>query len=259
MNSSLKIKILLSLSLLILMLLAAGIMSMMEFKKMGESVDTVLKNKYQSIELTKRMTDALEREDSGILLWMIGDRDAGRETIHHSDSVIRRAITEAEANITETKEPKYISIIIDTYDNYHASVLNIVEKESRVAEAKQKYDSETQALFFDTKEAINNLMVLNQDQMNRQSGIVKEKSRRAMMPAIVSIAAAVIFAILLNFFITIYFIHPIRKFINGVKEYYPEQGRLDVHVVSKDEFKILEDEINILISRLLRKRDASNE
>ena len=259
MNSSLKTKILLSLSLLVLMLLAAGIMSMLEFRKMGDSVDSVLKNNYQSIESAKRMTDALEREDSGILLWMIGDRDSGRETIHHSDSVIRKAITEAEANITETNEPQYISDIIDAYDQYHASVLNILEKESSVAEGKQKYDAETQKLFFNTKEAINRLMVLNQDQMNRQSGIVQEKSRRAMMPAIVSIAAAIIFAILLNFFITIYFIQPIKKFINGVKEYYPEQGRLNAHVVSKDEFKVLEDEINILISRLLRKRDVSNE
>ena len=46
MNSSLKIKILLSLSLLVLMLLAAGIMSMLEFTKMGDSVDGVLKNNY---------------------------------------------------------------------------------------------------------------------------------------------------------------------------------------------------------------------
>ncbi|MBF6627568.1 MAG: hypothetical protein ITG04_03535 [Proteiniphilum sp.] len=259
MNSSLKIKILLSLSLLVLMLLAAGIMSMLEFTKMGDSVDGVLKNNYQSIESAKRMTDALEREDSGLLLWMIGDRDSGIGTIHRSDSIITKAITDAQANITETNESQFISGIIIAYDKYHASVLTIVEIESSVAEAKQKYDAETKALFFNTKEAINNLMVLNQDQMNRQSGIVKEKSRRAMMPAIVSIAAAIIFAILLNFFITIYFIHPLRKFINGVKEYYPEQGRLNAHVVSKDEFKMLEDEINILISRLLKKRDVSNE
>jgi len=190
---------------------------------------------------------------------MIGDRDSGIGTIHRSDSIITKAITDAQANITETNESQFISGIIIAYDKYHASVLTIVEIESSVAEAKQKYDAETKALFFNTKEAINNLMVLNQDQMNRQSGIVKEKSRRAMMPAIVSIAAAIIFAILLNFFITIYFIHPLRKFINGVKEYYPEQGRLNAHVVSKDEFKMLEDEINILISRLLKKRDVSNE
>lgn len=256
---SLKIKILLSLSLLILMLMAAGIMSILEFRRIGESVDSVLKNNYQSIESAKRMTDALEREDSGILLWMIGDRDSGIETINRSDSIIRKAITEVQANITEMNEPQFISVIVSTYDKYHASVLNIVEKESSVEEGKQKYDSETQVLFFKTKEAINNLMVLNQNQMNRQSGIVKEKSRRAMMPAIVSIAAAIIFAILLNFFITIYFIHPIKQFINAVKEYYPEQGRLNAHVVSKDEFKTLEDEINRLIFRLLRKRDASNE
>lgn len=259
MNSSLRIKILLSLSLLVLMLLVAGIMSVLEFGKMGDSVDSVLKNNYQSIESAKKMTDALEREDSGILLWMIGDKDSGIGIIHSSDAIFHTAIIEAETNITETDEPQHISEIVDAYDKYHASVMTIIEKGSSVPEGKQRYDVETQKLFFITKEAINRLMVLNQDQMNKQSAVVKEKSRRAMMPAIVSIAAAILFAVLLHFFITIYFIHPIMKFINGVREYYPEQGRFNAHVVSKDEFKILEDELNLLISRLIRKRDLSNE
>ena len=80
---SLKIKILLSLSLLILMLMAAGIMSILEFRKIGDSVDSVLKNNYQSIESAKRMTDALEQADRGILFWIIGDRDFGIKTFHN--------------------------------------------------------------------------------------------------------------------------------------------------------------------------------
>ena len=259
MIKSLRIKIVLSLSLLILMLLAAGIMSMLEFRNMGESVDRVLKNNYQSIELAKRMTDALEREDSGILLWMIGDSDSGLATIHESDSIIRNAIKESEANITEKGEPSYISAIIEAYDKYHASVLQTAENENSLEESKTRYKTETQPLFFTTKNAINDLMVLNQDQMNRQSGIVKEKSQRAMMPAIVSIAAAVIFALLLYFFITYYFIHPIQRLINGVMEYYPEKGRLNANIVTNDEFKTLEDEINNLIYRLFRKKNPSNE
>lgn len=75
MIKSLKIKIVLSLSLLILMLMAAGVMSILDFKKIGNSVDTVLKNNYQSIESAKKMLDAVEREDSGILLWLIGNKD----------------------------------------------------------------------------------------------------------------------------------------------------------------------------------------
>lgn len=259
MIKSLKIKIVLSLSLLILMLLAAGIMSILEFRNIGDSVDKVLKNNYQSIELAKRMTDALEREDSGILLWMIGDRDSGLATIHESDSIIRNAIMESAANITEKEEPRYISDIVEAYNKYHTSVLQTAEDKGSLEESKTRYKTETQPLFFTTKNAINELMVLNQDQMNRQSGIVKEKSRRAMMPAIVSIAATVIFALLLYFFISIYFIHPIKQLINGVMEFYPEKGRLNANIATKDEFKTLENEINNLIYRLFRKKESPHE
>lgn len=255
MVKSLKIKIVLSLSLLIAMLMVAGIMSIMDFEKIGNSVDTVLKNNYQSIELAKKMLDAVERKDSGILLWMLGNKDAGSETITYSDSIIRQAIVNMEKNITETDEPRYVMAVMDEYEKYYSSAKKILEG-STTEESKLIYDTETDSLFHKTKEAINKLMVLNQDQMYRQAGIVKEQSRRAMMPAIVSIAAAILFAFLLYFFIRIYFIHPVRQLISSINEYYPEKGRLDAGIVSKDEFKILEEEINQLIYRLRRTRNS---
>ncbi len=256
MVKSLKIKIILSLSLLILMLMAAGAMSILDFEKIGSSVDIVLKNNYQSIESAKKMLDAVEREDSGILLWMIGNKDAGIETVWSADSIIRKAIVNMEKNITEANEPRYVIAVMDEYEQYHSSIKKILEYERSAEEFKRIYDTETDSLFFKTKEAINNLMVLNQDQMYRQAGIVKEQSRRAMMPAIISIAAAIIFALLLYFFIHAYFIRPVRQLINSVKEYYPEKGQLVSGIVSKDEFKKLEQEINQLIYRLRKTKNS---
>lgn len=256
MVKSLKIKIILSLSLLILMLMAAGAMSILDFEKIGSSVDIVLKNNYQSIESAKKMLDAVEREDSGILLWMIGNKDAGIETVWSADSIIRKAIVNMEKNITEANEPRYVIAVMDEYEQYHSSVKKILEDGRSAEEFKRIYDTETDSLFLKTKEAINNLMVLNQDQMYRQAGIVKEQSRRAMMPAIVSIAAAIIFALLLYFFIHTYFIRPVRQLISSVKEYYPEKGQLVAGIVSKDEFKKLEQEINQLIYRLRKTKNS---
>ncbi len=256
MIKSLKIKIVLSLSLLILMLMAAGVISILDFKKIGNSVDTVLKNNYQSIESAKKMLDAVEREDSGILLWLIGNKDSGIETVLGSDSIIRKAIVDIEENITETNEAQYVGAIMDEYEQYYSSVMTILKGGYNTEESKQIYYSRTDSLFLKTKEAINRLMVLNQDQMYRQAGIVKEQSRRAMMPAIVSIAAAIIFALLLYFFIGTYFIRPVRQLINSIKEYYPEKGRLSTGIVSKDEFKELEEEINQLIYRLRRTKNS---
>lgn len=101
-----------------------------------------------------------------------------------------------------------------------------------------------------TKNAINNLMVLNQDQMYAQSAIMKENSQRAMMPGIISVVAAVLFAILLNIFISIYFINPIHKLIEEIKSFYPEKERIEAKITSKDEIKTLENEINNLIRRI---------
>ncbi len=255
MIKSLKIKILISLALLILMLAIAGIMSIVEFKSIGNSVNQVLENNYQSIELAKSMLDAIEREDSGILLWMLGDTQIGRETIVESNSSFQQSFEKTTKNITEENEEKYIDAIKEHYEKYHASILEIINHASSLNENKLRYDRQATPSFLEIKKAINDLMVLNQDQMYKQSSVVKEKSRRAMMPAIVSIMAAIVFAILLNFFISVYFINPLKQLINEIKGFYPEQLRLHTRINSKDEIKTLQEEINNLIYRLLRKRN----
>lgn len=256
---SLQNKMVLSLFLLILMLLAAAVISTLEFRKIGESVDRVLTNNYRSIEAAKKMMDALERENSGLLLWMIGDRDAGLDTILSSHTIIRNAIREVEKNITEADEPRLISNITEAYGHYHTSVLAITGNEWIPEDAKEQYDREAQEPFFRAKKAVNKLMMLNQEQTYRQSCSIQESSRRAMMPAFVSIVVAVLFSLLLYYFIRLYFIRPVQHLTESIREYYPEKGRLDAGIVSRDEFKSLEEEMNKLISRLLRKREQNNE
>lgn len=256
---SLQIKLVLSLALLVVMLLVAAIMSMMEFRNMGDSVKGVLNNNFSSIEAAKRMMEALEREDSGLLLWIIGDRDEGAQTIHASHAIIRSALQDAVKNINETDEPRHISDINTTYDAYHASVLSIVDGEMLPEEAKEIYNSETHSLFFSAKETMNALLMLNQEQMYQQSEIIQERSRRAMMPAFISLVAAVLFALLLFYFIRIYFFLPVKKLTENIRDYYPEKGRLDGGIVTRDEFKQLEEELNNLISRLLWRRENFKE
>ena len=159
---SLQIKLVLSLALLVLMLLAAAVMSMMEFRNMGDSVKGVLNNNFSSIEAAKRMMESLEREDSGLLLWIIGERDEGSQTILTSH-------------------------------------------------------------------------------------------------AIISIVAAILFALLLYYFIRIYFFRPVKHLTESIRDYYPEKRRLDGGIVSRDEFKKLEEELNNLISRLLWRREQPKD
>jgi len=82
---------------------------------------------------------------------------------------------------------------------------------------------------------------------------LKEKSKRAIMPGIVAIISALVFLIILNFFITQYFVRPILNLVNAVNNFREGQQKLTSHIVSEDEIKQLEQAINNLLLRLSKK------
>ncbi len=251
MFKSLKVKIFSSFMLLVLMLVIAGIMSLIESNKVGLSITNVMDNNYKSIEQAKNMLDALEREDSGLLMYLMGNRKTGSHTIDNAYSAIENALKIARNNITEKDEEKYIDNVIKEYERFHISVKQTTgNSEELTLEQKNEIYLLNQQLFFSAKKSINELMLLNQDGVYEQTDTMKANSKRAMMPAIISIVAAIVFALLLNFFISEYFINPINRLINGIKTYYPEMGRIDAKISLNDEIKTLESEINNLIARL---------
>ena len=69
------------------------------------------------------------------------------------------------------------------------------------------------------------------------------------MPGIVAIIAALIFSIVLNFFITRYFVRPISELAEAVNKYKEGENRLQANITSDDEIKFLEQAINDLIQR----------
>lgn len=252
MTKSLKLKILVSILLLIMLLVVAGGMSIVEFRKMADSVEKVMDRNYQSIESAKKMLEALERQDSGVLMWLLGSKQSGETTIANSHDTIRVALQEIENNITESNEEEYIHHIQHTYAQYHAYVKEVLSN------SNPAYTNALETKFIEAKNAINNLMMLNQNEMYEQAAVLKANSKRAMMPSLVAIGGAIVFVLLLNLFLLIYFIQPLRRVIDEVKHFYPEKGRINANIYSKDELKSLEDEVNHLIIRMEQKHNPNS-
>lgn len=249
---SLKIKIVSSFALLVVMLIIAGLMSIMEFRKVSLSIDTVMQNNYRSVGQAKLMLDALEREDSGLLMFLMGNRSQGSEIVFSADSEMRKALEVAWNNVTEKNESRCMEAVSETYEKFYASVEKAIGKEEDLSpeERNRTYFLDSHPLFLSAKEAVYALMKLNEESIYQQTSVMKERAKRAVMPAIVSIVTAVIFAVLFNFFIAEYFVSPIRRLCREVSLFYPERGHLKANIRSKDEIKRLETEINNLIHRL---------
>jgi HAMP domain-containing protein len=248
-HKKLKFKIIAGFMLLIAMLALAGTISITEFIRLSNSFNALIEDNYKSIEASKTMLEALEREDSGFLLLLLGQKEQGNFIIASADSSFLKAFKTAEGNITEENESQYIDTILQRYNLYKEKLMKPIS-DTTVQYHIDLYHNNIHKSFLNAKHAINKLMYLNQSSMHAEAAHLKDKSQRAIMPGIVAIAASLIFALLLNFFITRYFISPIIKLTNSIRNFKPGFQTLGFDVESEDEIKALEQEIIYLVERL---------
>ena len=249
----LRLKIISGFLLLVAMLIVAGGISILEFSKISKSVRDLLDNNYRSIEASKSMLEALEREDSGILLLLHGNWEGGRKTINQADSSFRASFRIAQNNITEDNEPVYIDSILTSYKRFKAiwerPIVDTYKEENL-----EWYFNQSHKAFTQVKYAVNDLMTLNQNRMYQEATHLREKARRAIMPGIVAILSAFIFSFLFNFFINHYLVTPLEDIIRRIESFPEESQRIEANVQTRDELKRLQDAINNLISRLKHSR-----
>ena len=243
MKKTLKIKIFASFMLLIAMLATAGAISIAEFRSLGNSVHNLIRDNYRSIEASRSMLEALEREDSGILLLVLGEWEQGRSILSSADSIFVKALAEAKTNITEPNERFIIDSIATHYAEYKSKWKRPIVDTNKQGNVEW-YQTDIHRSFLVTKAAVNSLMQINQMNMYDEANVLTEKSKRAIMPGIVSIVAAVVFSLLLSFFISRYFVRPIHSMIEALLRYQPGQIKLNVDIRSDDEMKLLERSIN---------------
>jgi len=243
-----KLKLFLGFFTLVLMLALAGAYSIIEFTRISTSVNAILEDNYQSIQATKDMLEAIEREDSGILLLLMGNFREGRHTISLSDSIFRRSLDIARNNLTEENEQQYVTNIESYYTRYRSIIEYPIVNTSRQGNIEW-YETEVYPLFQDLKKAIHTLMDLNQTSMYREAMMLKEKSKRAIMPGIVAIGAGIVFTLIFNIFINYYLVSPIKRLVRSIRNY--KRGTVfGADIETNDELKELENSIRDLTSKI---------
>jgi HAMP domain-containing protein len=253
MKKKLKLKILAGFMLLVALLVVAGTVSIIEFKKLGKSVYAIIEDNYKTIEATKQMQEALEREDSGVLLLLIGQKDEAIEIIEAADKIFTNAFYIAKNNITEENEDLVIERIENNY-KFFKDKLRFATRFKIGSSDMNWYHEEIYLTFIEVKHSVDELMSLNQNSMYDEAKQLKEKSHRAIMPGIVAIIGALIFSIILNFFISRYYITPLSELADAIRSYNSQDKCLRTKLRSEDEIKQVENEVNNLLNRLNKQR-----
>jgi HAMP domain-containing protein len=251
MKKTLKLKILAGFMLLASLLMVAGAVSIIEFFKLSSSVTALIEDNYKTIEATKTMIEALERNDSGTLLLLLGESEKGRNTIKSGEIAFKKSFEVAKNNITETNEDWYIALIDSLYNVYNMKLDISIYNSFKIGDTNWYY-SEIHSSFLEVKHAVDELMTLNQISMYTEATILKEKSHRAIMPGIVAIVGALVFSLILNFFISKYYISPLSELTEAIKNFNPREKSIRSNIKTEDEIKKIEEEVNTLITRIAK-------
>jgi len=241
----LKYKIISGFVILTIMLIIAGVISIYELSHVGKSVQDLLDGNYKSIDAANNMLEALEREDSGILLLILGNWGEGRKTIHDADSIFLHNFNIAQNNVTISGENEYINRIRYSYFEYKNIWIRPIVGTSKEGDLKWYYENHQQS-FATVKQAVNELMVLNQKTMYQTGSELKNRTNKAIMPGIVAIISGVIFSLIFSYFIHYYVISPITRMIKGVNDYNDYKKPFSIEIETKDEIYDLANAIKTL-------------
>lgn len=227
-------KILLGFLMLAVMLAVAGAYSIYELTSISTSVQKLLDDNYKSINAAKQMMEALEREDSGILLLLSGKWKEGRTTIFDAHRNFEKAFDIASHNVTIPGEKDLVDKINAQYQTYRSSWDRPIvgtEYESN----PNWYFEKAHRDFTEVKTTVEKLMALNDSAMYQTASTLKNRAHRAVMPGIVAILTALVFTVIFNFFVNLYVVNPILSIIKAIKNFLQSGEPIKLRIDTSDE------------------------
>lgn len=227
------------------MLLLAGVISITEVIRIGHSTQEMVNENYKSINLSDKMLESIESENTGIILMLAGQQNRGKEIILKSDSSFREAFAQMivlphYAHIKDLIDSTNLAYQTFIRDWFTSPVHDLKTSEQTLTELTTDLTS--------IKTLIRKIQFVQQNETNKKAADIENNARRAAMPGIVAVISAVLFALIFNYFINYYFISPLLKITRGVENTLKYNSSFTVEVETKDEMAKLKDAIQNYIA-----------
>lgn len=246
----LRLKILSGFLILALMLLIAGVWSIHQLTSIGTSVQQLLDDNYRSITASDTMLQALERQDSGTLLLLMGKWEEGRGILDSAEALFEKGFHTAQENLTIPGEGDYVDRVRSCYEKYRSMWVKPIvgtDKEGNL----NWYFSQTHTAFVEAVDSVNALKSLNERTLYNTALDLKTRSGRAVMPGIVAIVSAFAFSCLFTYLVNHFMITPIVAITRGVEAFTQDRKSFEARIETKDEIADLAKAVSKLCATVM--------
>ena len=228
---------------------------------LGKATDAILSENYRSIIAAENMVDALERQDSGVLLILLGDAGKGIAQFRENEAVFFEWLARAKDNITIVGEAELVQSIEADYAAYRKQFSALTDfRETAGATREPAYYQETvYPLFVKVREVCIGLRNLNEQTMYTASIGAGNVAKRAIWSTVLVAAAALIVALMFSLFLAERIVRPIRRFMEASRKISSGDYTVQVPVETGDELGRLAGEFNQMANQLGRYNEMNIE
>lgn len=205
---SLRTKLLLAQAPLGIVLALVCILSLVIVSSLGSHSQTILKDNYRSVLAAQRMKESIERMDSAALFLLAGQQEKGVQQAEEYRPQFETELKVQEGNITEPGEREVTQRLRGFWTAYQEQFDELKELRDPEA-AKRLYFSALEAVFWQVKNAADEILAINQDAMVRKSGDVRRAAERMNTITITTVLVALFLGLFLSTMLTRRLLRPL--------------------------------------------------
>jgi NtrC-family two-component system sensor histidine kinase KinB len=253
-----KRRIFLGLLPIIVLFVGVGLYAVWLFTRLGGSIDTILRENYQSVLAGQEMKESAERMDSGLSFALSGEEKRGRDLFDANAPIFHENLVKELNNITLPGEGELAAKIKESEERYH-TLADRFWASSDLGPRREMYFSQLLPLFTEIKNSAQEVIRINQDNMVQADHRTRSLSKDSIRAMFLLLLTGVGLAIFFGYGLQRAILKPIQTLTAASKEL--GDGKLDqiVPVQSKDELGQLADAFNRLATKLRAYRQVTTD
>lgn len=237
---------------LVVLIAVVGITASVNLFNLSRAIDSLMIANYKSIHAATIMVEALERQDSAVLIYINVDSQKGRSLFADNNEEFLKWYNICANNVTEIGEEELLNTIKISYTNYVTLFFDLQEIgiSQGVNKAADFYNTRMMPDFIDTKNELKKLSLLNEKSMFRSKDLATRNAQNSMYLILCLSFFAIIGGYAVSSFFTDRFLKPIFSLTQTMKLVKAGDLNQQAAVNTKDEIGELAHEFNNMTKRL---------
>ena len=214
---SLRAKLTLSLSAIAVVLVVSVIISYMEYRNMSSYVSGLIADNINSINVAQKLSEVSNTYNLDILS-VIGDESARLPTFNQEEFVAR--CDSLKKNLTSVGLLPLADSVMYSYSAYMLTTLELEDVLlSDFIDSRTWYFERLQPKYNRLRSDIDALSAGMYNDLRKNSETFDRGFYRSVIPGFVAVLVGLLLVILLLFFIMAYYVNPIYKMVDALKNY----------------------------------------